>query len=616
MKNIHKLNLLAASVAIAVSGGANASALSAQDPAVTEIIVGGATAPQNFMREDLMIRVCNAGELSPVQVFVESIKLMPSEVAGGNILEAGNQAVVHCTAGNNMPAGLAGKSIAVYKLNGGSATGVAPVAEPNAADPSTMTYLDASVAGCTAKLNSVGANQWPIGTTGGTFELYECTDAALLKTQKPDAGISDVEPSLFVGPLALDAGVEPFGVAQKPTQNFDVKTAANLNINPGPGLIFGTAVTLPMYNELGGAQYAAGMMQDCETVLGEAGVPTRAAYDGAAQSVRDRVECMPSLPSAAVTSVFTGQVGSWADLKPYGLALNTAGVSEGNNVHMCKRRNGSGTHAQFSVNFMHTNCLVTSNTAMSEQNDGVSYAPAGFVGVYANRGSSDMDDCLRALGDGTGFNGDFTALPQVIGDPKGDSSVVPGSALTSTAVVQITGGTHPLGLTYNNGGLPFTAFAMGYNALEKNTSLSLAYRFVKIDEVPPTLEEAVAGNYRDIYYLSYQYRGTVADKATPDLLDGGIRTNSASKVAVAKAYFSIWTDTAPAAIAAVNEGFLVDPDGIANNGDEWQGGFLSPIKGAAFAYDSVTPTPATAWARQTSANNPEADSCQDLSLKR
>jgi len=53
---------------------------------------------------------------------------------------------------------------------------------------------------------------------------------------------------------------------------------------------------------------------------------------------------------------------------------------------------------------------------------------------------------------------------------------------------------------------------------------------------------------------------------------------SASKVAVAKAYFSIWTDTAPAAIAAVNEGFLVDPDGIANNGDEWQGGFLSPLK--------------------------------------
>ena len=197
MKNIHKLNLLAASVAIAVSGGANASALSAQDPAVTEIIVGGATAPQNFMREDLMIRVCNAGELGPVQVFVESIKLMPSEVAGGNILQAGNQAVVHCTAGNNMPVGLAGKSIAVYKLNGGSATGVAPVAEPNLADPSTITYLDASVAGCTAKLNSAGANQWPIGTTGGNFELYECTDAALLKVQKPDAGISDVEPSLF-----------------------------------------------------------------------------------------------------------------------------------------------------------------------------------------------------------------------------------------------------------------------------------------------------------------------------------------------------------------------------------------------------------------------------------
>lgn len=471
MRNVHKLNILAAGVAMAVSGGAHAGAIGAAN----EVIVGGATAPQNFMREDLMLRMCDPA-LAPVRVFVDNVAVAPSKTPGGDILNQGDHFVVHCTVRNDgtFNAPLAGADIAVYKYNGGSATGVAPVSDPVGASAGDKIYLDASVAGCNA-FNVAGNNLFPIGTTGGNYELYECPDANLIVNQDPDAGVSDVEPTLFTGPLALDFGTEPLGVTAKPDQPFNDK--GNLNIKPGPGLIFGTAVSLPMYNELGGDQYAAGLLPECETVLGEAGTPTRAAYDGAAQSVRDRIECMPSLPSSTIRSVFLGQVTSWANMAPYGLGLDPAKVQQGNNVHICKRTNGSGTHAQFSVHFLETNCAATSNLNMAEQNDGVSFAGAGFVGVYANSGSSDMSDCVDALGNGLGFNGDFDGLPP--NDPQwqdtGDSTVVPGSGLGSepggTSIVQTAAfGDHPLGITYDNGGTPFTAYGMGYNSMEKNTS--------------------------------------------------------------------------------------------------------------------------------------------------
>ena len=593
MRNIHKLNILAASVAMATASGADAGALGAAN----EIFISGATAPANFIREDAMLRICDASAAA-VQVFTEQVATAPSTIAGGNILNAGNHTVVRCTAQAVAGApGLAGKDIAIYKFNGGSATGVAPVAEGLAVD-----FLDASVAGCAPFEHTPGDNTYPISTTGNSFELYECTNAALIKQQVPDAGVSDVEPKIFTNDLALDFGTEPTGAKVRPTVELgDIST---LDVKPGPGLIFGTAVSLPMYDELLDDQQAAGMLPDCPAN------PTRAQ--------RDTIACMPSLPSGAIRSVFEGRITSWADFTPYGESLDPArlvngvALNQGNNVHLCKRTNGSGTHAQFSVNYLQTNCLAGSNLAMIEQNDGVSFAsPAGtgLVGMYANRGSSDMDDCMDALGNGLGFDGDFDTLPQSTSPESGDSSVVPGSGLASAAVMETQFGAHPLGQTYNNGGTPFTAYGMGYNSMEKNTALNFDYRFVKVDGAAPTLQDTIAGDYSDVYYLSYQNNNTYAMPAS------GIRSvaGSAAQQAVLQDYFSVWNATAPTALSAVNAGLEVDPDGIAGNGDEWQSGYVAPTAGATFAYDGVTP--ATPWSRQVPSSG-VADSCQALSTVR
>ncbi|MCB1743287.1 MAG: hypothetical protein KDK91_23125 [Gammaproteobacteria bacterium] len=583
-----KLKVLSASVAFALANTASAGLLGAAN----EIFVGGATAPQTFFREDILLRVCDGKP----QVFADEIETAPSSPAATTVLKVGDHVVVRCTTktGFANPA-LDGQDIAIYKFNGGSATGVAPVV-----DATPISILDATLSGpsaCTPVAGGTGslANEYPIGTSGRVYELYVCSDASLVKAQIPDAGISDVEPTLFKGALALNFGVEPRGVSAKPDAPFVDR--GNLQLKAGPGLTFGTAVTIPMYDELQDDQAAAGMLPDCPP-LGAGGTDL-ATRDPA----RDTIACMPSLPSPLIRSVFLGQITSWADFMPYGLELDPTRVAKGNDVHVCKRTNGSGTHAQFSVNFLGTNCRSVSNLAMVEQNDGLSSSLFGVVGVYGNSGSSDMSDCLDALATGKGFDGDFDGLPPESFPGTGDSTVVPGEDLAATAIPG-----DPLGRGYND---KTEAYAMGYQSLENNPDLAFSYRFVKVDGVAPTLDNVVAGTYKDVYYLTYQNR--VAG-GSADLKTGAVRTSapSAAQVAVANAYFETWNSTAAAAITAVNALLAVDPDGTPGNGDEWETGFVTPTAGASLEYTSGIPE--TAFARQTLSGAP--DSCQDLGLVR
>jgi|GEM_PF-1854589 len=671
MKNVNKLNVLAASVAVAISGNAQALVVGGQMGALGAdfgAVVGGATAPRNFFYLDQLIRICDHDPALPRRVYTNSVTTPPT-VDGTVILETGNHQVVHCTTkdltlpddapipGLGTPNNFTGIDFAVYKLNGGSATGVSPVVDPAnaiAVAPASASYLDAVHPA--DPLNPTGAecapvfsfedpvdpanneNAWPISDTGATYELYECPNSPIV-TQAPDAGISDVEPTIFRGSLSLDFGIEPLGVTAKPDQPFPVGGETVLNVNPGPGLIFGTAVTLPMYNELGADQYEAGLLPECETVIG---APGRAAYVASAQSVKDRIECMPSLPSEMIRGAFLGQYTSWDQFRPYGLPLDTDTVTgpttQGPNVHLCKRTNGSGTHAQFSVHYLGTNCTATSNFSMIEHNDGISVAAADLVGMYANRGSSDVTKCLNALGNGAGNEGDFDGLPPTAFPNTGDSSVVPGNNMTVTdpsgTEVPIVGdetnqlfrlpGTETPVLEntaqrYDNLGVPFTAYGMGYNSMENNTGLTSAYRFVKVDGASPTINDALTGAYSDVYYLSFQWRHT-GNTAVADTLTGNIRDLGALSAGdqtdtlnamreVNEDYFTIWFSTDANAIAAVNRSLVVSPDGVAGGADDWETGYVTAIAGANQDY-TVSGVPETPWSRQNA--SAQADSCQDL----
>jgi len=574
--------VLSAAALVFAAGQASAGALGAPN----EIFIGGATAVQETFHLDIMLRFCNYdgntndadGVITP-QVFVDQVLTVPGAGNGSSALPAmnhRNQQVTHCNFKPGLGGNLAGARTAVYKYNGGSGTGVAPVANPTVAPAADQTFMNASVANCPQVIptSNPGPDNTFLSVDGVTrFKLYDCPDTSLNVTQAPDGGISDVEPKIFVGQLATGFGTSVPGLPDKPQNDF--VDSGNLIVKTGPGIVFGVAVTLPMYDELTNDQQAAGLLPNCPAA------PTRAQ--------RDSIDCMPSLPTALIQSVFTGEISNWQTRNPYGLQLNPPafvnGGAQGTKVNLVRRTAGSGTHAQFMVNYLRTNCINNSPVVKTFANNvpNVVAAPQ----VYENEGSGNLDLSMTALANGTGYNGGFTdgltAFPAAPTAGNGNSSVVP------------TGR---------------TAYAITYNSLERNASLSRPYRFVKVDFVAPTLENAFTGAYSDIYYLSYQNR--VDSNGNPETRTGGIRTVAADagEIQVIKEFFADWNSPDAAAVDAVNDGLLV-----ATASPQWQGGLLSASKTApqVFSGGPIGNDPRTPWARETPGGT--ADSCQELSYK-
>jgi ABC-type phosphate transport system substrate-binding protein len=201
----------------------------------------------------------------------------------------------------------------------------------------------------------------------------------------------------------------------------------------------------------------------------------------------DSEDAMPSLSSQAIRTLFAGKVETWSQVidssgdslvdiatthnstrvvtdPDYIDFVPTAGDDD-ETVHICRRRQGSGTHAQIAALIMRTNC--SGGVDIPEYT-----APLNFIKpqVSAAQGSGDMTDCLDNIGDGhsTAYDGD---------------NVYTGK----------------------------TRWGVGYQSVEKNASLSAAYRFIKIDGSAPTLDNIHAGKYYDFAESTLQRRGGNGD---------------------------------------------------------------------------------------------------------
>ncbi len=588
-----------AAAAVFAAGNASAGALGSPN----EIFIGGATAVQETFVEDILLRFCaydgNVNDADGVitpQIFVDSFSVLPGGGDGAAALPAfkhGTESVTHCTFKSTFGNNLDGAQVAVYKFNGGSGTGVQPVVSPATTPAADQGYMDASTGACpqVVPTSNPGAANTFLAIDGATrFKFYDCP--ATRVTQGPDGGISDVEPKMFVGQLATGFGSSVPGITpDKPTNEF--VDQGNLIVKPGPGVVFGVAVTLAFYDELINDQRAAGLLPDCPAS------PTRAQ--------RDSLACMPSLPTPLIQSAFTGEISSWTTRSIYGQTLSPPAFvgppyvpaysrgADGPKVNFCRRTAGSGTNAQFSVEYLRTNCINNAPVLRTFANNVPQAVPAPEV--YENEGSSQLDSCMNALGTGAGFNGGFTN-----GITDFPAAPTPANGGTSSVVPQGR-----------------TAYAIAYNSLERNNALTNAYRFVKVDFVAPTLENAYNGSYQDVYYTSYQNRVNGTGDPTPVL--GAIRTVAADagEISVMKDFFAIWESPTPSSVDAVNDGLIVNPDGLPDGGanpvDSWQGGLVSPSKTAPAVWSGGPASgndPRTPWSRQTAGGT--ADSCQNLSL--
>ncbi|CAL1241102.1 hypothetical protein [Candidatus Methylocalor cossyra] len=223
------------------------------------------------------------------------------------------------------------------------------------------------------------------------------------------------------------------------------KVAKLLEVHSGGALVFNTPVTLKLRNALQAAQLFSGdLPADC-TVGNET------------------ARCMPSLNRELLASIFTGQIGSWDKVK----AVKADGSSKAltdfgaqgeitdTKIYICRRTNGSGTQAITNAKILNAPCTPGAVNPLETSND-----LTGPV-VKLNAGAGDVDKCL------TDFDSGANASKQ---NPNG-----------------------------------VKAWAIGIQSTEKNKNETLAYRFIKIDGVAPTLEEAAAGRYYDVGELTYQW---------------------------------------------------------------------------------------------------------------
>ena len=165
----------------------------------------------------------------------------------------------------------------------------------------------------------------------------------------------------------------------------------------------------------------------------------------------DTEAAMPTLSRAQVASLMSGGIRSWSQvLDDNGLPLNThpsvTDLPTSSLVNICRRVNGSGTQAQMSAKFLNYPCTPGAKAPLQ--------APGNtFLGpvVTEGSGSGNVDTCLT-------------------------------TANTNDR------------------------WAIGIQSTEKNVNLALAYRFIKIDGVAPTINNAADGKYMDWVEQSYQWR--------------------------------------------------------------------------------------------------------------
>lgn len=321
-----------------------------------------------------------------------------------------------CTIDATLVPGMsANKKVLINKRSaGGSGKGVQVVA-----DAIAIEAMNINNGNCT-DIN--GDRVWDCSIAGGVA-------SGDLVMQVSTAGISDVEPAMFTG-LNVPAGDSAVTPAQ----------VKKMDITPMNAVIFGVPVTENLYRAL---QTAEGF----NTTL-------------------DDEANMPSLSSAQINGLITGQLSNWDNLVVNGIPLTAApgvtppagdvfGPFTNNLVHICRRVPGSGTQAQMNAVFANAPCADgVLETARAPGN------PATGPLVQENSGSGDVNVCM---------------------DNK----------------------------------LAANKWAIGVQSLEKSRA---SYRFIKVDGVAPTLKNVAENKYKDWVETTIQWRNAANAGPSGDAL--------------------------------------------------------------------------------------------------
>lgn len=357
---------------------------------------------------------------------------------------------------NGLPAGA--KMLLNNRNKGGSIYGVTPIQRQLA-----VAYMNINNSNCTE--TPVGSKTWNCTVTALAPEVSvttgECDSNTVTTTatgsvfcKKSTAGISDVEPAMFVGPNV------PTG------STFAAGTPSAVTTSPQLSVIFGVMVTERLYRDLQSVQFPA--------QFGPTGLTPYLGTAGAATNWTETFR--PSMKKTEVTSILAGKLLDWPSVNK---ALPTvSNLVSGTGMAICRRAPGSGTQAGANAYFMENTCRTASQRPGSLSM--VTGASAPGYQVVENSSTGSLLTCLN-------------------------------SAYTAT---DIAPGVPPSGAAF--GGIPHDAIGFaGIDILGGNPVRPIHtgatpdhFDFVKLDGVSPTLTNAINGDY------AFAYENTVNTSST------------------------------------------------------------------------------------------------------
>jgi hypothetical protein len=433
---------MAVSAAIALAAG-NASALplATINGSEVKLYVGGATATDGAFANVTRILaskggICADGSLDSYEY---------SAAAGGSVTQRLN----YCTGAPGTT--VAGKHIMIAKESlAGSAAGVFPVARAQA-----RLFLPFSVAG----LSTCEAVTTAVAATGdfAAYNYHRCssTEVSALDSVVTTAGISDIDPTTFVGLGGVTAG-----------------DATALVSTTTVAVTFSPIVSLALYRAL---QSAQNLGQD------------------------DTFANMPTMTLSQLRAIFNGNVTDgnqlWSRNSTGGL---TRVVSTGSKeIKVCRRGNTSGTMTSFKILFLGEGC---------SKNEG---SIGGFVkptSVYS--GTIEDPETLEILPDPA------AAIDAETSGVTWSTSVV---SLFNSAGVAISGGYGSVRVFAGNSSTDVRSciqfhsaangattlnqslgnFAVGTASTENKPAAGVisSYRYIKVDGIEPSLKATMEGRY-------------------------------------------------------------------------------------------------------------------------
>jgi hypothetical protein len=425
---LSKIQMAVGAAMALAAGNASALALSTINGSEVKLYVSGATATDGAFANLTRLTTVRGGLC--VDGSLDSYEY--SAAAGGTVTQRLN----YCTGSANAGSA-AGQRIMIAKESvSGSAAGVTPVAQEG-----LRAYLPFSLAGlgtCEGVVQSVAA-------TGdfAAYVLHRCDSSHVpaLASLAPNAGVSDVDPSTFVGLGGVTAA-----------------DAADLIATSTVSVSFNPIVSVPFYRAL---QTAQGLGTD------------------------DTLANMPSLALSQIRAMFSGAVTNGTQLWSRSASgANVQVTNTSKEVKVCRRGNTSGTMVSFKILFLGEGCSKNPSSIGAFVKPPLAYAGTT---VDPDTGDTIADPATLINSEAGGVTwSTTTSLFNVSGLPIANAwGGVRVFAGGGSGDVRSCIGFHSVNTNY----------AIGTASTENKPAAGNTYRYVRIDGVEPTLKAGMEGRY-------------------------------------------------------------------------------------------------------------------------